>query len=211
MNRYECNMNLLEKLKEFLGKNKDFRFLQALLALDIVEPGEDQFYEESETTLRRVKSTQKMSVDIKRLMIGDFVMAKNSNFIYKVKDIKYSSGEISIHYSGKEGTVGSALTVKPENIIPIKIEDGILTKLGAVNESPLETGKEYSLDLFDLGEEFHLRINDSISLVGGGKSWHLHVDNQDFDTVGTGDFEYLHELQQLVRIMTGIELEMIGE
>ena len=40
------------------------------------------------------------------------------------------------------------------------------------------------------------------------KDWSVHIDNIAFSTIGCGDFQYLHELQQLVRIIGDEELSI---
>lgn len=46
------------------------------------------------------------------------------------------------------------------------------------------------------------------------KKWHVHIDNDVCNTIGSGEFDYVHELQNLTRIITGFSLpitkEMIG-
>ena len=59
INRKQYNLEILNKLQEFLQKNPDFRFIQALWALDIVDRDEnntiiDRFYEEPNITLEKV-------------------------------------------------------------------------------------------------------------------------------------------------------------
>ena len=45
------------------------------------------------------------------------------------------------------------------------------------------------------------------------KKWHVHIDNDVCNTIGSGEFDYVHELQNLVRVITGhslpIEKEML--
>lgn len=39
------------------------------------------------------------------------------------------------------------------------------------------------------------------------RKWHVHVDNEDFASVGSCDFDYVHQLQQFL-IICGIEKEL---
>ena len=55
MNRQETNRKLLKILEETLEKNPEFRFIQALWCLKITDT-RDRFYEESETTLKRIEN-----------------------------------------------------------------------------------------------------------------------------------------------------------
>jgi hypothetical protein len=55
MTRLEANRKILKILSEYLEKYPTMRFNQALLNLDIVIKNSDQFYEESEKTLKRAE------------------------------------------------------------------------------------------------------------------------------------------------------------
>ena len=50
----------------------------------------------------------------------------------------------------------------------------------------------------------NLRVNSYSNSVG--KDWFLHIDNINFSTIGGGDCKYLHEIQQLVRIIADEEI-----
>ncbi len=59
IDREKYNLAILNKLEEFLKGHPDFRFIQALWALDIINRDEnnliiDRFYEESNKTLDKV-------------------------------------------------------------------------------------------------------------------------------------------------------------
>lgn len=43
------------------------------------------------------------------------------------------------------------------------------------------------------------------------KKWHVHIDNGVCNTIGRGEFDYVHELQNLVRIITGFSLPITKE
>ena len=72
INRQKYNLEILNKLQEFLKKHPDFRFIQALWALDIIDRDEnnliiDRFYEEPDKTLGKVsKSLEDFSLREKR-------------------------------------------------------------------------------------------------------------------------------------------------
>ena len=56
MNRQEYNFKILDIIKAKAQEFPNMRFHQLLWLLDISN-GEDQFYEESETTLNRINKT----------------------------------------------------------------------------------------------------------------------------------------------------------
>lgn len=52
---------------------------------------------------------------------------------------------------------------------------------------------------------------DGLIKIGGfgnsiGRDFSVHIDNQDFQTIGGGDVQYLHQLQNLIIVCTGKEL-----
>lgn len=64
IDRQKYNLEILNKLEEFLKKHPDFRFIQALWALNIIDRDEknliiDRFYEEPDKTLDKVKKSLK--------------------------------------------------------------------------------------------------------------------------------------------------------
>ena len=72
INRQKYNLEILNKLQEFLKEHPNFRFIQALWALDIIDRDEnnliiDRFYEEPNKTLEKVsKSLEGFSLREKR-------------------------------------------------------------------------------------------------------------------------------------------------
>lgn len=59
MTRKEANMNILDELKKLVEKYPDIRFHQLLIVSNISN-GKDQFYEESEATLKRFLKYKEM-------------------------------------------------------------------------------------------------------------------------------------------------------
>ena len=53
--RQECNNKIIQKLSEYINKYPQVRFLQALYNLNIVCTNKDQWYEESQDTLKNIK------------------------------------------------------------------------------------------------------------------------------------------------------------
>ena len=47
--------------------------------------------------------------------------------------------------------------------------------------------------------------------INGDRKWHLNVDNQRCCYIGSGEFTYVHELMNLVRVITGCELKIEKE
>lgn len=43
------------------------------------------------------------------------------------------------------------------------------------------------------------------------RKWYVHIDNNVCNTIGSGEFDYIHELQNLVRVITGRDLPITKE
>lgn len=43
------------------------------------------------------------------------------------------------------------------------------------------------------------------------RKWYVHIDNNVCNTIGSGEFDYVHELQNLTRIITGHSLPITME
>lgn len=43
------------------------------------------------------------------------------------------------------------------------------------------------------------------------RKWYVHIDNDVCNTIGSGEFDYVHELQNLVRVITGRDLPITKE
>lgn len=57
--RKENNKKLLKILEDYLDRNPEIRFNQALINMSIVSQGTDQFFEEPDETLNRVLRKKK--------------------------------------------------------------------------------------------------------------------------------------------------------
>lgn len=55
MTRLESNIKILKIVKQLAYEFPDMRFIQLLTVVDAIISGTDQFYEESDVTLERIK------------------------------------------------------------------------------------------------------------------------------------------------------------
>lgn len=55
MTRLEANIKILKIVKQLAYEFPDMRFIQLLTVVDAIISGTDQFYEESDVTLERIK------------------------------------------------------------------------------------------------------------------------------------------------------------
>ena len=122
-------------------------------------------------------------IDVNDLMVGNWV---NDTVLGKV--IVLNNLPYSIDLSHREG-------------IPVTVE--MLKRIGfeEYEDSPLERGfyrywakdYKYKLDVYE-------------GYTNSGRKWSVHIDNDVCNTIGSGEFTYVHELQNLVRIITGFSL-----
>lgn len=55
-------------------------------------------------------------------------------------------------------------------------------------------------------KEYRYKIEVDFDFCNSNRMWSLHVDNGDCNTIGCGEFTYLHELQNLVQVIAGFPL-----
>ena len=60
-------------------------------------------------------------------------------------------------------------------------------------------------------KECRYKLDVDEGYTNSGRKWSVHIDNDVCNTIGSGEFDYLHELQNLVRIITGFSLPITKE
>lgn len=71
----------------------------------------------------------------------------------------------------------------------------------------LKCGFTENNKVFEWDNEFHTHVEFELS-NSIGRDWGVHIDNCDFQTVGVGDVQFLHQLQNIYFCATGKELEV---
>lgn len=106
---------------------------------------------------------------------------------------------VYLNFDGNEGDVWEC---KPDELqgIPVTIE--LLEKIGFKEEKALVLFCRY----WDKYYKYKLDIDEGYT--NSGRKWSVHIDNGDCCTIGTGEFTYLHELQNLVSAIAKEELEV---
>lgn len=87
--------------------------------------------------------------------------------------------------------------------IPVTV--GILKRIGFKEDIALVKFYRY----WDKNHKYKLDIDEGYT--NSGKKWSVHIDNGDCNTIGSGEFDYIHELQNLVRVITGYDLPITKE
>lgn len=130
-------------------------------------------------------------IDVKNLMLGNFVKDKRGEIMLVGK----------IHRDSVADKWGGIAFDDEIEGIPVTKE--ILKEIGfeEYEDLPLEgvffrywnKDYKYKLDVRDFWTNSQRR-------------WYIHIDNDVCNTIGSGEFDYIHELQNLVRVITGHEL-----
>lgn len=133
-------------------------------------------------------------IDVKNLMTGNFV--KHDDDIVDVYKI-YSCGignDCGDYYYDDE-------------IDGIEVTEEMLEKIGF--------SKQEEMGVFEMVHFFRYWDKDyryKLDVNGGpnnsGRKWYVHIDNGDCNTIGCGDFTYLHELMNLTRVISGFDLRI---
>lgn len=135
-------------------------------------------------------------VDIKDLMVGNLVKDKNGEIVVVGK----------IHRDSIADKWGG-ITFNDE-IEPIPVTKEILKEIGfeGYEDLPLE-GVFYRY--WDKDYKYKLDVRDF--WTNSQRKWYVHIDNDVCNTIGSGEFDYVHELQNLVRVITGQNLPITKE
>jgi hypothetical protein len=134
-------------------------------------------------------------IDVKDLMIGNFV--KKRGEILVVGKIHRDS------VADKWGEI-----CFDDEIEPIPVTKEILEEMGfeEYEDLPLE-GVFYRY--WDKDCKYKLDVRDF--WTNSQRKWYVHVDNDVCNTIGSGEFDYVHELMNLVKVVTGLELPITKE
>lgn len=60
-------------------------------------------------------------------------------------------------------------------------------------------------------KDYRYKLDVNYDSCNSCRKWYVHVDNGDCCTIGCGEFTYLHELQNIVRVISGYELPITKE
>lgn len=140
-------------------------------------------------------------INYKDLMIGNWVYeSERSKFPMRVVNI----GE-DYCYLDFEGNEGDVFECKDKDMMPIDVTEELLFKIGFIqeNQNILIHGDDYQMVVNDCFVEIRYNVSNSC-----GRDWYCHVDNSAHSTIGGFDFQYIHELQNGIRLITKSDLEI---
>ena len=127
-------------------------------------------------------------IDVNDLMLGNWV---NDTVLGKV--IVLNNLPYSMDLSHSEG-------------IPVTVD--MLKRIGfeKYEDLPLERNCYKYWD-----KEYRYKLDVDPDFCNSDRKFSIHIDNGDCETIGCGEFTYVHELQNLTRITTGFSLPITKE
>lgn len=143
-------------------------------------------------------------MDITKLMVGNWVWC-GSNY-GQVAEIFTLKDELVITVNNRRNKYFEEInpfevTTSADDIRPIPLTEEFFEKNGFVlNNSFYPYYKKYE------SEDKRIIITNETN--SGDGYWYVHVDNEDYDTIGGCDVKYVHQLQQLLRLC-GYEMEVV--
>lgn len=126
-------------------------------------------------------------IDAKDLMMGNWVY----DTILK-KPIQLNNLPYGIDMSNREG---------------IEVTEDILERIGFVKQDEFKVCEFWRY----WDKEYRYKLEVDTGYCNSNQKWYLHIDNCDCNSIGSGEFTYLHELMNLTRVITGFELKITKE
>lgn len=127
-------------------------------------------------------------IDVNNLMLGNFVSTKDGVVLVG-----------KIHRDSVADKWGGIYF--DDEIEGIEVTGELLEKMGFVKT-------RFYFGYWGEGCAYKLEVD---SVCNNSRKWNLCIDNDRSECIGSGDFTYLHELMNLVRVITGYELKIEKE
>lgn len=129
-------------------------------------------------------------IDVKDLMCGNWLYNNVLGHAYKLGNIPH--------------------WLREEEHDPIPVTEEMLKAIGFTKVQDIRDYHYYRY----WDKEGKYKLDVDYYFGNSERKWHVHIDNDVCNTIGSGEFDYVHELQNLTRIITGFSLpitkEMIG-
>jgi hypothetical protein len=71
--------------------------------------------------------------------------------------------------------------------------------------------QHHKMEYWDWDKEHKYKLDVCDIYTNSDRRWHVHIDNEDCCSLGSGEFDYVHELQNLVRINCKANLPITKE
>ena len=135
-------------------------------------------------------------IDVKDLMLGNFVKKRGEILVIG-----------KIHRDSVADKCGEICF--DDEIEPINVTKEILKKIGFEEYEDLLLDGVLSYCYRDKEHRYKLDVDEGYT--NSGRKWSIHIDNDVCSTIGSGEFDYVHELQNLVRINCKADLPITKE
>ena len=150
-------------------------------------------------------------IRIEDLMVGNFAFGvlNGERKCFSVTDIvTHEPSPTRMIFSEDEEISPFGVLASEGAIEGIPVTVDMLKRIGfeEYEDLPLE-GKFYRY--WDKEHKYKLDVCDIYT--NSDRRWHVHIDNDVCNTIGSGEFDYIHELQNLTRIITGYDLPITKE
>ena len=137
-------------------------------------------------------------IDIKELCIGNYVFLDDITE-YPMFVIGLDSyGGVTLDFEGNEG---DCIDTTNKDICPIKLDEELFNNLQF---------SENQSSGYTVFEKTFPRCQVTLSEISNSKDrdYYCHIDNLDFETIGSSDIQYLHQLQNIIKHVSGDELKI---
>ena len=89
----------------------------------------------------------------------------------------------------------------------IPVTEDILKKIGFEEKKSIYPETLYRY----WDKEYRYKLDVCPDFCNSDRKFSIHIDNEYCETMGSGEFNYVHELQNLVRVITGRDLPITKE
>ena len=137
-------------------------------------------------------------IDVKDLMVGDWV--KSPQGVTQVYNVLINK---IITKNDKKGVYCYHTT----DIEPIPVTVDMLKRIGFEEHKGICPKTFYRY----WDKEYRYKLDVDPDFCNSDRKFSIHIDNGDCETIGRGEFDYVHELQNLTRIITGFSLPITKE
>ena len=142
-------------------------------------------------------------MNCKDLMLGNWVYDGDITK-FPMYVVTVGNDYVYLNFEGNEGDVWECLD---DDITPIPVTADILKRIGFREKKGIYPRTFYRY--FD--EEYRYKLDVDPVFCNSDRKWGIHIDNGDCCTIGSGEFTYVHELQNLVRCISGHSLPITKE
>ena len=145
-------------------------------------------------------------IDVHDMMVGNWIYLSDPEDRENTRDIHYID-EVCRDYIRVEdfGDFFEDIYLEP---IPVTVD--MLKRIGF--EEDTTAGEPWSYwRYWDKEGKYKLDVYPDELYCNSDRKFGLHVDNDVCNTIGSGEFTYIHELQNLTRIITGYDLPITKE